>query len=307
MNRGERPVGMLSLTSLRLFVAVADELSLTRAAEREHLVLPAVSKRIKELEGLLGAQLLYRSRRGVVLTPAGHCVIAHARQMMDAVGRMRNEVAEYAQGVAGFVRVHVTTASVTQYLPDELASFMAGNPQVKVDLQDGASTTIVRAIADGRADVGIVDSATTLHGLQSLPYHSHRLVVVVPKCHPLSRKQSVDIRDVVEFDLIGTPSNSSLHALITRAAAESGVTVKFRMQLRGLDGICRMIKADLGIGILPAPAVVDNVSSMSLLALPIDGAWASRASLVCFRNRAGLSPAARELAQHLSTAANRAP
>jgi len=293
-------MGSLSLTSLRLFVAVAEELSLTKAAQREHLVVPAVSKRIKDLEAILGAQLLYRSGRGVTLTPAGHSLLVHARQITHSLARIRSEIAEYAEGITGYVRIYVTTASVTQHLPEELSTFLAGNPQVKIDLKDGSSAAIVRALSEGSADIGIVDAGAALQGLETLPYRQHRLVVVVPPRHPLARKHKVTLKDAAGFNLISTPATSSLHALITRAAAQQGYSLNLRMQLRGLDGICRMIKADLGVGILPGPAVMDNVQSMDLRAIPIDGEWAARVSLVCFRSRPGLSTAARALAEHLS-------
>jgi len=293
-------INAVSLTSLRLFVTIAEECSLTRAAKRENLVLPAVSKRIKELETILGAQLLYRSSRGVALTPAGFSLLTHARQMMRSLARLRSAVAKYSDGVEGSVRVYVTTASVTQYLPDELSAFLRKNPQIRIDLKDGSSAAIVRALLEGAADVGIVDSRAALQGLETLLYRQHRLMLVVRPGHPLARLKSVKLEDVVEHDLVGTPGNSSLHALLVRTAAEAGLTLKLRMQLRGLDGICRMIKAGLGVGILPAPAVKDNVRSMRLAAIPIEGEWASRTSLVCFRKLAGLSPAARMLARHLS-------
>src|SRR4051812_21180902 len=87
----------IDLITLRLFVAISEELNMTRAARREHLVLPAASKRLKDLEDKLGAQLLYRHARGVTLTPAGLSLVHHARQVLAALGRMDADLSEYAQ------------------------------------------------------------------------------------------------------------------------------------------------------------------------------------------------------------------
>ena len=94
------------LVSLRTFVAVAEYGNLTRAAEREHLAVSAISKRIGELESLVGTPLLQRYHRGVGLTPAGQSLLHHARQMLQLVDRMDAELAEFAGGVKGHVHVH---------------------------------------------------------------------------------------------------------------------------------------------------------------------------------------------------------
>ncbi len=294
-------VGNLSLTSLRVFIAVVEEKSLTAAAAREHLVLPAVSKRVKELERELGVQLLYRSTRGVTLTQAGQALLVHARQIMGSLAGLRGELAEYSQGITGFVRIYVTTASVTQFLPEEISSFVKHHPLIKIELRDGSSNAIVRSVLDGTSDIGIIDSRTAIHGLLSVPYRKHRLVLIAAEKHPIAKSRNVDLEKIAKYDLIGTPSNSSLHALITRIAAEQGVSLKLRMQLRGLDGICRMIKAGLGLSILPEPAVLDNVKSMKLKALRIDGEWTDRESIICFRSQNDLPVAAKLLLRHLAS------
>src|SRR5882762_831776 len=94
------------LVSLKLFVAVAECANVTRAAERGHLAVSTVSKRIRELENLAGTSLLQRYPRGVGLTPAGQSLLRHARQMLQMVDRMDAELAEFARGVKGHIRLH---------------------------------------------------------------------------------------------------------------------------------------------------------------------------------------------------------
>ncbi len=122
------------LTSLKLFIAVAECGNLTRAAEREHLAVSAVSKRIAELESLIGTTLLQRQARGVSLTPAGQSLLHHARQLMQLVQRMDAELGEYAEGVKGHVRLHVVASALTQFLPEEVESFLGRYPLVNVEM-----------------------------------------------------------------------------------------------------------------------------------------------------------------------------
>ncbi|MFP3594745.1 LysR family transcriptional regulator, partial [Chryseobacterium sp. SIMBA_038] len=116
-----------------LFVAIADERSLTRAAEREHLALAAVSKRISDLEYQLGISLLYRRSRGIELTAAGHAFLHHARQMLDGLLRLNADMSEYSIGIKGHIRLHANTSSIIEFLPDDLSVFMERFPQIRID------------------------------------------------------------------------------------------------------------------------------------------------------------------------------
>lgn len=290
------------LTTLKLFISVADTLSLTKAAEHEHLVLAAVSRRVKELESALGVQLLYRHARGVTLTPAGHSLMHYARQVMHTLDRLRGEIGEYAIGLTGHVRIHANTAVVTQHLPEELAVFLAEHPQIRIELQEMSSLAIVRSLRSGAADLGIVESTTPRQDLQSLPYRSDRLVVVVPSKHALARRRRVRFTEIADYDLVTTRTGSSLSALLTREAMVAGLTLKVRVQLRGFDCICRMIQAGVGIGVLPDKSIAPHLRSMHLTALKLDESWTTRHHLICFRDLASLPEAAERLVRRLSSA-----
>jgi DNA-binding transcriptional LysR family regulator len=287
------------LISLRLFVAVAEELSLTRAAAREHLVLGAVSKRIKELESSVGTQLLCRHARGVTLTSAGHTLLRHARQISHTLAHIRSDMAEQGRGINGYVRMKVSTAALTQHLPEELSRFLSSHPQIMLDLTEGSSHSVIQAIAEGHVDLGIVEGRALLRNLASLPYHRDRLVAVVPASHALARRKGLKFSEVLDYDLVGTRGTSSLHGLLARASIEAGVSLKLRIQLRGFDAICRMIQANLGIGILPERSVCHLFPAMNLRAIPLTEAWAERTYRICFRALRGLPQPARALAEHL--------
>jgi molybdenum-dependent DNA-binding transcriptional regulator ModE len=107
-NASMRP----DLTSLALFVRIAEARSITRAAKASHIALAAASRRIAQLEDQLGASLLYRTARGVELTPAGQALLGHAREMLEKVGEMRAAIADYSKGVKGVVRIHANASAL---------------------------------------------------------------------------------------------------------------------------------------------------------------------------------------------------
>src|SRR3954469_14935347 len=129
----------LDLTSLALFVRVAESRSITQAAQQSHIALAAASRRITQLEDQLGVQLLFRSARGVELTPAGNTLVAHAREMLAKVDEMRAEIADYSRGVKGLVRIQANASALAQSLPDDLATFAARHPAIKVSLSEERS------------------------------------------------------------------------------------------------------------------------------------------------------------------------
>jgi DNA-binding transcriptional LysR family regulator len=291
----------VDLVTLRLFVSVAEELNMTRAARREHLVLPAASKRLKDFEVQLGTRLLYRHARGVTLTPAGLSFLHHARQVLSSLERMNAELSEYAQGIKGHVRIHANTSAIAEFLPEELQAFMAAHPLVKIDLEEQVSTAIVRAVSDGSADIGIFDAGTPTGTLMRFPYRKDRLVVVAARRHAVAREKRVKLKDILQYDFVGSHADSSLHSWLTRAAAAAGATLKLRIQLRSFDCMCRMIQANLGIGVLPSLYVTPNLKSMKLTTVPLDEPWAERSLELCVREMAALPLVARKLVRHLSS------
>ncbi|MGB7757714.1 MAG: LysR family transcriptional regulator, partial [Salinisphaera sp.] len=118
----------IDLLTLRLFIAIADTGRLTAAAEREHMALAAVSKRISDLEGALDATLLYRRPRGVELTPAGDALLHHARSVLESMERLTADLSEYSAGVRGHVRMHANTSAIIEFLPEDLAAFTRAHP-----------------------------------------------------------------------------------------------------------------------------------------------------------------------------------
>jgi DNA-binding transcriptional LysR family regulator len=290
------------LISLKLFVAVGDELNITRAAERENIVLSAASKRIADLEANIGVALLLRHARGVTLTPAGQTFLHYGRQVLQTLARMEGELSDFTVGVKGHVRMHAIASAISEFLPRELSGFLSRYPMVKIDLEEHVGPAIVRAVADRSADIGIITENTSAEGLEQLPYHVDRLVLVVPDGHPLADLPSARLTEALSYDFIGPHPDSSLMAVIMRACMETGSPIRLRIQVRSFDGMCRMIEENLGIGILPVMAIEHQLMSGSLRAIPLAEEWAKRRLFLCVRELAALPVSARQLIQHLSTA-----
>ena len=236
----------------------------------------------------------------MTLAPAGQSLLHYSRQVLQTLHRMQGELSEYAEGIQGHIRMHAIASAITEFLPEELEAFLRQHPRVKIGLEEHVGTAIVRAVAEGSADLGIVTATTPSGNLEVFPYHTDRVVLVVPKRHPLARRKSVQLADALDFDFVGPDTGSSLYSLMMRAAADAGRSIKLRIQVRSFDGMCRMIQANLGVGILPAAAIAPHVKSMGIRSIPLDEDWASRELRICVRELKALPVAVRQLVKHLA-------
>ena len=293
----------LDLTSLQLFVAVCELGSIGKAAEREFIAASAVSKRLTDLETAVDTQLLYRHSRGVTLTPAGESLLHHARAVLFGLEKMQGELSEYAKGVRGHVRVHANISAIVQFLPEDLGAFARAQPEVKIDLEEHLSHQVIHAIREGAADIGICHAPADGTGddaLPSRPYRQDHLVLVVPQAHVLRSDDAIDFEAALDYDIIGLHHHSSIGMAMQRAAALQGKTLKLRMQVTGLDAMCRMIDNGLGIGVLPdkAFALMQGVGHLRAIALRDD--WAHRELRIVARDFDSLPVTTRLLVEHLA-------
>ncbi|KMN33175.1 MULTISPECIES: LysR substrate-binding domain-containing protein [Chromobacterium] len=283
------------LVDLRLFVFIAEESSLTRAAARAHLSLPAASMRVKHLEQALGVQLLNRESQGVSLRPPGRTLLHHARKVLNQLESLRGDLQEYATGIKGHVRVLANTTAITEFIPPVLSAFLLSHPDVNTDLRERLSRDIVRAVRDGTADIGIVADSADTSGLQVMPYRQDRLVLAAAARHPLARRRSLDFAATLDYDYIALHEGSAIHSFLTQAATQLRRPLKIRTQVSSFEAVCRMIAADVGIGILPESAARRHACSLDLQLVRLSNVWAVRNLLICVRELDKLPLFARQL------------
>lgn len=295
----------LDLASLQLFVAVCELGSIGKAAEREFIAASAVSKRLSDLEALLDTPLLYRHTRGVNLTPAGQSLLHHARSLLFGLEKMRAELSEYADGVRGHVRIHASISAVVQFLPEDLGSFARAHPQVKIDLQEHLSSEVARAVHEGAADIGVCNTQGLALGAQlaQRPYRRDELVLVTPARHALARERDVGFEDTLDFDHVGLHSDSSVYVAQREAAAAAGRAIRLRIQVTGLDAMCRMIHNGLGIGVMPRRAFELMRAGGELECVRLRDAWAVRDINLVARDFDALPLTSRLLLEHLQARA----
>jgi molybdate transport repressor ModE-like protein len=288
------------LTDLRLFVHVVEAGSITHGAERMHLAIAAASTRIRNMEDVLGTPLLLRERQGIHTTEAGRTLLHHARVLLQQAERMRGDLAQYAEGIKGQIRLLSNTNALTEFLPEPLSAFLAAHPQVNIDLEERLSDEIVAAVADGTADVGIVASTVEVAGLEVLPFRVDRFVLVVATNHALSTVERISFAEVLDFDFVGLDRASALQRFLSEKAERIGRRIRLRVQLRSFDAVCRLVECNVGIGVVPATTAERHAQTMSIHHIELLDEWAVRKLTICVRRQADLPIYARELVRHLA-------
>lgn len=292
----------LDLTSLHLFVTVAEQGSIARAAQQAFIAASAVSKRLAELETTLGTALVQRHARGVRLTPAGQALLHHARTLLFGLDKMWGELSEYAQGVRGHVRVHASMSAIVQFLPEDLGRFATHHPQVKIDLAEHLSGEIERAVAEGAADLGIGHASPAATGLQQRLYRHDRLVLVIRPDWLPAQTQALDFADTLGWDHIGLHAGSSIALALHQAAQQAGRNMRLRIRVTSLDAMCRMIANGLGVGVMPERAFALVRGPAPLRTVALREPWAERRISLLARDFDTLPPTARALVEHLGQA-----
>lgn len=287
------------LHTLRLFVAVCEEASIARAADRESIVPSAISKRIAEMESLVGVQLLVRGARGVRPTAAGHTLLHHAQQIVRTSEQLQNELAEYAGGVRGHIRLFANVSSIVEFLPKDLSHFLTANPQLRVDLQERVSPQVVEGVREGVADLGVCLGTADTSGLDVMPYGADRLSVVVHPSHRLADTTEIAFDEVLNESFVALNPDSGTTRLLTGLAARRGRVLHHRIYVSTFEAACHVVAENLAIAILAEDAVKVLTQALGLRTVHLTDDWARRDMVICMRNRDTLAPAPLALLEHL--------
>jgi DNA-binding transcriptional LysR family regulator len=244
----------MELRQLECFVAVTEEANFTRAAARLHIVQSAVSATIKSLERELGAALLDRNSKRVLLTDAGTALLPAARAALGAAREAADAVAEVQGGLRGTLRLGTLTSVSIIDLPALLGAFHRQYPGVLLQTTAAPSGTqgLVDALLERRLDLAFVSwpgpppAGVTLTGLASSV-----LDLVVPAGHPLAGRASVRIGELAGLDFVDSPVGYGNRTVADRAFAAAALTRRVTIEITDIATGPDFVRHGLGVALLP--------------------------------------------------------
>lgn len=289
------------LTDMQLMVNISEAKSLTKAAELSFLSLPAASNRIKNLENNLGTNLLYRNNHGVTLTASGEAFVRHSTRVLRQLQHLNDDMREFAQGLKGKLRVFANTTAMSEFMPGILSQYLMRHPDVSVELRERLSYRIVQAVAEGLADIGVLAGIDTNRNEQNneqlsfIPYRADNLVLITSLNHPLAVHESVFFTETLSYDYVGLSEWSAIHHFLRQTADKLGIPLKFRVEVGGFEAACRMVAAQVGIGVIPETVAMRQLNQVPIKVIRLKDDWAIRQLYVCVRHYEFLPPFAQDL------------
>ncbi|OBI92018.1 LysR family transcriptional regulator [Mycobacterium sp. 1245805.9] len=261
----------MELRQLEYFLAVADNLSFTRAARRLHVVQSGVSATIKALERELGAELFVRGPAGVTLTSAGRALAPHARATIDAARVAKDAVAAAGGSVGGTVRLGTLMSVNNIDMPTLLAELRARHPGVLVQIRfaRAGSAGLAQQLRDGSLDVALLvfpDGPPA--DLHTRLVAAFPLLLLVPADHPLAGRESVSLAELAGMSFVDGPPGYGNRAVVDRAFAAAGVRRTVALEVADIATTATHIRNGLGIGFL-SRFILDEIGSDGLATLRI--------------------------------------
>jgi DNA-binding transcriptional LysR family regulator len=289
----------INFVTLALIASVVRAGSISAGAKTMNLALAAASKRIADFESYVGVAIFSRLPQGVELTDAGRAIFHNILSILENVEQLHRNIEEVGAGGRSHVRIWVSPAAIGEGIPEELSSFLTTHKDVTVELEERDSSEIIKAVRENRADIGIFVDAMNSNGLETRVYCEEELVVIVPANHPLAKSNDTTLAEALTYDFVGLQSGTPLAARVDYESSRLGRTPNFKIQVRGVETLCRMVAAGLGLGIVPEAAAKRYLDRMGLRSVSINEAWAKRRLFLGYRDEATLRHAARLLVGYL--------
>ena len=275
---------MFSLARLSCFIAVAEELHFGRAAERLHMTQPPLSRQIQQLESELGVQLVDRTTRSVILTPAGVAFLPDARRILQLAEGAALNVKRVPAGDLGTVVVGFTAASAHAVLPRLLDKAREQLPDVKLELREMVSAAQIEGLMTGELDLGMARPPVKRPGIVSRPLLHEQLIAALPAAHPLvdiTRQLTVNDLDGQEVIMYSPVQARYFNELLVSTFTIAGATPRYVQYVTQVHTMLVLVRSGIGIALVPASAATlhpDGVVFRSIGAfrerpVELDAAW----------------------------------
>ena len=265
---------MFDFRQLRYFIAVAEELSFTRAAQRLHISQPPLSQQIQSLEADLGVRLLERNKRHVSLTEPGRLFLEQARQIIKQAGEARHQAVAAAAGFSGSLRLAYTVSvSFHPSLPQALLRFGRKAPNVHLQLSEMYTEPQFAALRDGAIDVGFVRNEPVheadAKALRLDVIDREPLLLALPSGHPLATRRHLRLSEVADQPFVAQPRElaATLYDRLVQLAARSDFHPQIRQHAQQLNGLLALVAAGIGLALVPATMRAVRLAGVSYVPL----------------------------------------
>jgi DNA-binding transcriptional LysR family regulator len=272
LGRPERsPPPLFELSQLRCFVAVAEELHFGRAAARLNMTQPPLSRQIQVLERILDVVLLERTSRSVRLTPTGRSFLPEAQRLIRAA-EVATEIAKRVHsGKSGSLKIAFTAVSAYSFLPSLLTACLREMPDIELSLSEMVTRDQIEGLLSGQVDIGLLRPPITRPELEAARVLAEPLLLAVPNNHRLANAKAAALKDCdgEPFIMYSPQEARYFHDLLVSLFANAQVLPRYVQHLTQIHSILALVRAGLGITIVPASAANLHYEGVTILPLQL--------------------------------------
>jgi len=281
----------MELDQMRLLVDLVRTGSFTKVAEQNYITQPAVSSRIRKLEDELGTKLVERTTRKVIVTEEGRIFFSYAKEILRQVDEVKALLVERQDRTVGLVRLATIHSIGLHELPAYLKLFINRYPQVNIHIDYEAADAVYHMVVEGEADLGIVAYPEPRPNLITIPFYQDELVVICNETHPFADRETIRLQDLNECSFIafeeGIPTRRAIDAVLRR----HGIRIHIRMQCDNIEILKKMVEVGLGVSVVPAFSVQQEMRLGTLKSLVISNYSLKRPLAIVHRKGKPLSRA----------------
>lgn len=289
----------MELRHIRYFLAVAEEMNYSRAAEKLCIAQPPLSRQIMDLEDELGVKLFNRNRHSLSLTDEGMLFKQYAVQVLDLVEHSTSEIKELKQGLQGMLNLGTVEGNAPRLLAEWISGFHEINPHVQYTLWNGNSDDVVQRVMNGLCEVAVIMEPHNGVGLNSIPIYSEKWVAIIPKDHPIlkNKNKKVTMEQIADYELI-IPSRESRLSEIEGWFKDTNKTPKVRCRVAHVLSAYELTRQGLGIAIFPA-SVSNILSSDNVIIKEFEEPAPGVSYILVWSKHRSLSHAAQEFVNYI--------
>ncbi len=277
----------MDLRQLEMFRAVAENNSFTKASQELRVAQSAISRKIGMLEEELGTLLFKRVNRRIYLTPSGETLLRYTRRIFRDLENAAMEVSEMGRLQRGRLKVGAGMIACIYILPAILERFKEEYPDVEIEVITGPTTQLIDRLRENEIDLGLFTLPVDFPDLKVIPLFTEEMVVVSSPKHPtLAKRKRLRARELADYPLILFQEGTYTRKLLDDFFSDVGIVPKISMAAENVATMKPLVKIDLGISILPARSVQEEIERKELHLLRISDFKLKRAQGLVFQKSA---------------------
>jgi DNA-binding transcriptional LysR family regulator len=267
----------IDTTTIQLVIAMVEEGSISRAANRLGLAVAAASRRVSDLEAQLGARLFRRVPHGVDVTESGAQLIGYIQQIDTLVDRLEGDARALVTGLGGRIIIGAPKAAIIEFLSRDLADIRHRFPGIALKVVEENSKIIQQMLRDKVIDIGIYEKKSGFLDLAQQPYRDDHLVLVYSRAHFRFDVTPVPLDALLDLPLVALGKGSAILSAVQRAYRDEGRRFENNFAVTGFDTMLAVVRHGLGVGLMPPDVLRSFHPEDAIASATLAGDWHRRA------------------------------